>query len=221
MSAEVRERAFEPFFTTKEVGKGSGLGLSMVYGFARQSGGSVEIDSDEGRGTTVTIYLPCGETPAETVEAPAASPPPRGDNQTVLVVEDNDDLRDMTGNMLRDLGYRTFQAANIDTARRRLLSDPRINLLLSDVGLPGSVDGPAFARELRARFPGFPVVLMSGNPPRHEKDFALLAKPFTSAGLAAALHAALDVGQCRGRSMPQRTRGPGSMPKRSSTRPTE
>ena len=74
MSAEVRERAFEPFFTTKEVGKGSGLGLSMVYGFARQSGGSVEIDSDEGRGTTVTIYLPCGEPPRRNGGSPGGKP---------------------------------------------------------------------------------------------------------------------------------------------------
>jgi CheY-like chemotaxis protein len=137
MTPDVRERAFEPFFTTKEQGKGTGLGLSQVYGFVRQSGGTVKLRSAPGEGTTVTIYLPRSE------EMPAAESPVPADpiqpvrQARILVVDDDDDVRDLVVAMLEELGYRVTAAENGYAALDLLFSDAEYDLLLADVAMPG------------------------------------------------------------------------------------
>ncbi|HTZ71985.1 MAG TPA: ATP-binding protein, partial [Acetobacteraceae bacterium] len=149
MTQEVRERAFEPFFTTKEQGKGTGLGLSQVYGFVRQSGGTVKLSSAPGDGTTVSIYLPRAEavTPAQSavpVEAPVV-----GRNARILVVDDDDDVRDLVVTMLDELGYRVTAAGNGNDALDLLASGAEFDLLLVDVAMPGlnGADVVRLARE--------------------------------------------------------------------------
>ncbi len=198
MTEEVSLKAFEPFFTTKDVGQGSGLGLSMVYGFAKQSGGHLSIYSEIGQGTTVKLYLPLVSGQAE--EAP---PKPhyleRGAGETILVIEDDGDLRDLAVRLLKDLGYRVLPAGDIATARSFLESKRPVDLILSDVVLPGDTNGPDFAEEVRRDYPGLRTIFMSGYPivaaRRHGflgPDKVLLRKPFERRKLAEALRAALD-----------------------------
>jgi len=200
MSAEIREHAFEPFFTTKEVGQGSGLGLSMVYGFARQSGGHAVLYSEEGHGTTVRLYLPrAAAAPlGEAVDGGEALPMGRG--ETVLVIEDDAAVRRLVVRMLRRLDYRPIEAADAAGARAALGREP-IALLLSDVVLPGGTSGPAFAEEARDRIPGLETLFMSGYPSEAARrgdllgsDSLLLTKPFRIRQLARALREVLDRG---------------------------
>ncbi len=200
MPPEVAERAFEPFFTTKGIGKGSGLGLSMVYGFAKQSGGHATIYSEPGRGTTVTIYLPrhqvdkrsaAGTTPAE-VRA-------RGTGQSILVVDDNSDICKLVATQLRSLGYDVQVAGDGPQALARLAEGPTPAALLTDIMMPGNMDGTAIAAEARKRHPALPVVYMSGYAEGGESrdrivadGAAFLQKPFSKAQLAAAIAGALD-----------------------------
>ena len=141
MSAAVRARVFEPFFTTKETGEGSGLGLSMVYGFAKQSGGHVDIYSEEGQGTTVKLYLPRAAGTPVVARARAEAGLPRGRGETVLVIEDDPDVRELAVAMLDGLGYRTLDAPLAASARESLERE-KVDLVLSDVVLPGGVSGP-------------------------------------------------------------------------------
>ena len=159
---KVVERVFEPFFTTKEVGKGTGLGLSQVYGFAKQSGGTATISSAEGRGTAVTIYLPrSGELPLSApLQAPAASQAePAG---TVLLVEDNADVAEVAAGYLRQLGYRVRSVANAQAAVAALRLDPQVDLVFSDILMPGGRSGLDLARDIGAQFPEIPVLLTTG-----------------------------------------------------------
>ena len=141
MAPDVVEHVFEPFFTTKEVGAGSGLGLSMVYGFAQQSGGHVTIESEAGQGTTVALYLPRAAAEDARREAMGEAIP-RGRGETILVVEDEPDLRQVTVQQLEDLGYKTLQAPDGPLALEVLADNSGIDLLLSDVVLPGGMNGP-------------------------------------------------------------------------------
>ena len=194
MSQEVLAGAFDPFFTTKEVGKGSGLGLSMVYGFAKQSNGHVTIESAPGRGTTVTLFLPRAEAKPEAAPEPVAEEDePRGKGECVLLLEDDAAVRDLVTAFLLSLGYKVVAAPTAADAALDLLRHP-VDLLLSDVVLPGDVNGPAFAAEVRIRNPGLPVVFMSGytgqeelNDPLIRPDDVLLTKPFRKAQLARVL----------------------------------
>src|SRR5262249_23487580 len=164
MTRETRERAFEPFFTTKEPGQGSGLGLSMVYGFAKQSGGHVVIDSEVGCGTTVTLYLPAatGETSAASESsATPAEPLPRG-RETILAVEDDADVREYVVALLRDLGYRVLEASTARDALALLDAEKPPELLYTDVVLPGGMSGRELADEARGRFPSLRVLYTSG-----------------------------------------------------------
>ncbi|MDX1485218.1 MAG: response regulator [Alphaproteobacteria bacterium] len=198
MTAEIAERAFEPFFTTKEVGHGSGLGLSMVYGFTKQSGGHVAIDSDEGAGTTVRLYLPrAGAVKDADADADGAAPV-LGQGEMVLLVEDDADVRELVEKMITSLGYRVATAATADEARATL-SGTDIDMMLTDVILPGGVSGPALAEEVRRDDPTLPIVFMSGYPagaagggPRLGADDVLLSKPFQKIQVASAIRTALE-----------------------------
>ncbi len=202
MPREVLERAFEPFYTTKDTGKGTGLGLSMVDGFVRQSGGYVTIDSEVGRGTTVRIYLPrapdqgVGPGPAET------RPVLERGHETILVVEDNDEMREVAARMLGHLGYTVLSAADAAAGLRHLRRHPEIALLLCDLVLPGGIDGVEAAKDAVALRPDLRVIFMSGYSERARlPDLVpgagpplLLGKPFNFSELAAHIRAALDRG---------------------------
>ena len=164
MPAEVAAMAFDPFFTTKPLGMGTGLGLSMIYGFAKQSGGRVSIDSKVGEGTTVCIELPRSEAAAEEALAPAgASNAPRADRgETVLVVDDEASLRMLIVEVMQDLGYATLEAGNGTEALRWLRSGRRIDLLVTDVGLPGGMNGRQVADAARGERPALNVLFVTG-----------------------------------------------------------
>ncbi len=195
MTDEVKERAFEPFFTTKEAGRGTGLGLSTVYGFARQSRGAVAIDSAPGAGTTLTLYLPRPWQPAE-AERPGAPPAPGivRPGLAVLLVEDDVDVREVVRGYLDALGCRVTAVASGEQALHALDVGTGVDVLLSDVALGAGMRGTALARQARARRPGLPVLLMSGYSTellaadRDELPEAeLLRKPYTREELAAAI----------------------------------
>jgi signal transduction histidine kinase len=195
MSEEVRLRAFEPFFTTKERGKGTGLGLSMVYGFAQQSGGEVHIESAEGVGTVVRLLLPMAAEAARPAEEPVPVAA-RGHGETVLCVEDQEDVLDFAAATLEGLGYRVVKAGNADAALAVLeRRDAGIDLVFTDVMMPGSLDGTELARRIRTRWPSLPVLLTSGYAERQvigEARFPFLRKPYRAATLAIAVRAALQ-----------------------------
>jgi signal transduction histidine kinase/CheY-like chemotaxis protein len=193
MPPEVLERAFEPFFTTKAEGKGTGLGLSMVYGFAKQSRGHVKIYSEVGHGTTVRLYLPraagSAEIEIESLEELRAPP----ESATILVVEDNDGVRRIAVNQLGRLGYRVIEAVNGDNAVPILQSDQTIDLLFTDVIMPGAMTGDVLAREARELRPGLKVLFASGfaeasirggATPRDIDGHRLLSKPYRMQDLA-------------------------------------
>ncbi len=201
MPPEVQARVFEPFYTTKETGKGSGLGLSMVYGFAKQSGGHVTIYSEEGHGTTVKIYLPrTQETDLHSVpEDPSEVPDSRG--ETVLLVEDDPDVQTLAVALVASLGYEILAASDGKAALRALQESSRINLLFTDVVLPGGMNGPALAAEVQRRRPEIKVLFMSGYTEKgilHQAQLPegseLLNKPFGKADLARKLRQVLDGG---------------------------
>jgi CheY-like chemotaxis protein len=197
ISPENLARVFEPFFTTKEVGKGTGLGLSMVYGFIRQSNGHVAINSKVGQGTTVAMYFPRSEpaTAAATSSRRKALP---GGSERILVVEDEEAVRAVIGEQLQSLGYRVEQAGNAEQALERL-SAGRFDLLLTDVVMPGRLNGRGLSDEVARLWPDTRIVFMSGYP---ENEFTqdgpldgsvmLMAKPHLKADLARIVRAALD-----------------------------
>ncbi|MBM3071540.1 ATP-binding protein [Lelliottia sp. RWM.1] len=192
MSQEVKSQVFEPFFTTKQTGSGSGLGLSMVYGFVRQSGGRVEIESAPGQGTTVRLQLPRSTllaVPREEIRTATASEP---SDQLVLVLEDEADVRQTLCEQLHQLGYLTLEAESGEQALSMLEASPGIGMFISDLMLPGNLSGAEVINHVRSRFPHLPVLLMSGQDlrPAHNPqlpDVALLRKPFTRVQLAQAL----------------------------------
>jgi len=199
MPPEILAHAFEPFFTTKEVGKGSGLGLSMVYGFVKQSGGHVTITSNIGQGTIVTLYLAQTEENARLNEARHDTSVPQGQGETVLVVEDDNDVRDLVENMLTRLNYKAVSVSNALEVRALLRDGTPFDLVLSDIMLPGGVDGVKIAEELRRDKPETIVIFMSGYSPEATDapetaglGQAVLKKPFKMAQLAETLREALD-----------------------------
>ena len=199
MPPEARARVFEPFFTTKEVGQGSGLGLSMVYGFAKQSDGHITIESEEGRGTAVKLYLPRTETVPASANAGKSDEVPLGRGEVVLVVEDDPDVRELAVAMLESLGYRVVAVPEAASGRAVLEREANIDLLLSDVVLPGGTSGPEFVEAARQIYPDLKVIFMSGYTAEADNpdgilgsDRVLLNKPFRRNQLAKVLRAALD-----------------------------
>jgi PAS domain S-box-containing protein len=191
MPPEVIGRAFDPFYTTKPQGKGTGLGLSMVYGFARQSGGQVHIDSAPGHGTTVTIYLPRheGRPEANVTGSDLASAPPAGANEAVLVVDDEPIVRMLVSEVLRELGYTAIEAADGASALRVLESQATVDLLVTDVGLPGGISGRQLADTARTTRPGLRVLFITGYAENAALDplqpgMQVMAKPFAMDALA-------------------------------------
>jgi PAS domain S-box-containing protein len=194
MPKEVVARVFEPFFTTKEVGKGSGLGLSQVYGFARQSGGHIAIQSDVGKGTAVRLYLPWTEK-MEAV-APieiAAIKSPVARFSKILIVEDDAELRELATQLVEGLGYAACSASTGAEAIATLTRDPEIDLLFTDVLMPGGMNGFELAHEMRRRRPDIAILVTSGFPgsfvagAQPNGGFDIIRKPFTQTELAAAL----------------------------------
>jgi PAS domain S-box-containing protein len=198
MPADVRQRAFEPFFTTKPSGQGTGLGLSMVYGFVKQSGGHVQIYSDVGRGTSVRVFLPSARPAAEASGAmPTAPPdPPRG-SETILVVEDDPRVRRVAVARLRDAGYRIGEASTRAEARGRREAQ-EVDLLFTDIVMPGGMTGAQLAHRVRAERPAVKVLLTSGFAEpmvagREQAEFGnWLGKPYTAAELATRIRQVLD-----------------------------
>jgi CheY-like chemotaxis protein len=191
MPPDVLARVFEPFFTTKEVGKGSGLGLSQVYGFARQSEGHVAITSDVGKGTTVRLYLPWIEWADFVVLQDVEVVGSNGVGHTkILIVEDDDELRELATQLAEGLGYVTCSASTGAEAIAAVERDPRIGLLFTDILMPGGMSGYDLAAEVRRRRPGMAVLVTSGFPgnflPGACDDFDIIRKPFTQTELAAA-----------------------------------
>jgi CheY-like chemotaxis protein len=198
MTPEVQARLFEPFFTTKEVGKGSGLGLATVHGIVARNGGSVNIYSEVGRGTSVKVYFPRADVAQVAVETPPLVTAPHIGTDTVLVVEDAEGLRELTRKLLQRMGYTVLTAANADEALSVFEQNPSIDLLLTDVVMPGT-SGPELSKRLVERRSALKVLYMSGytedaivhhgvlNP-----GIAFLHKPFTSETLGRKIREVLD-----------------------------
>jgi signal transduction histidine kinase len=200
MDANTVARAFEPFFTTKPVGKGTGLGLSQVYGFVKQSGGHVKIHSEPGMGTTVRIYLPRLLAGAVPVLAPPARPAPAGKrDETILVVEDDDGVRQQSVESLRELGYRVLEARDGPSALQRLAEHAEVDLLFTDVVLPGGMSGAQLAAQVLGLRPELRVLFTTGyardvivHHDRLDPGVALLTKPYSYADLAGKIRDVLD-----------------------------
>jgi PAS domain S-box-containing protein len=207
MAPDVQAKAFDPFFTTKEVGHGTGLGLSQVYGFVKQSRGHVKIYSERGEGTTVRIYLPRLHSEEGIVDQEQEPNVARGSAiETIVVVEDDDDVRASSTAMFRDLGYTIFEAANGQAALQLIDQHPEIKLLFTDVGLPGGMNGRQLADAARSRRSDLKVLFTSGyarnaivHDGRLDVGVELLSKPFTQSSLAARVRDILDAGTGAGR----------------------
>lgn len=187
MTPEVIEHAFEPFFTTKPLGQGTGLGLSMVYGFARQSGGQVRIYSEIGMGTTICIYLPrhLGDA-ADTIVQQITSQPKKASGETILVVDDEATIRHLIDEVLDEQGYTVIGAADGAAGIKVLHSGARIELLITDAGLPNGMNGRQVADAARALRPGLKVLFITGYAENAavgnghlEPGMELLTKPFS------------------------------------------
>jgi len=194
MPPDVLQRVFEPFFTTKESGKGTGLGLSMVYGFVQQSGGHIEIDSEPGEGTTIRMFLPRSQaTAAGRTAADDGALLVLGRGEPVLVVEDDANVRQVTVSTLESLGFSVKEAGSGDEAAAMLKQDAGIQVVLSDVKMPG-MTGIELGRLIRQHWPAVHVLLTSGYVDDDRVDeFEFIHKPFRAADLARKLEAMLAV----------------------------
>jgi CheY-like chemotaxis protein len=198
MPPEQIERVFDPFFTTKAPGEGTGLGLSMVHGFVKQSDGHIKIYSEIDQGTTVRLYLPrSGMREDEPVDTRAAAPV-IGGTDVILLVEDDEDVRATTADMLSDLGYNVLKARDADDAMAIIDSGASIELLFTDVVMPGALDAAGLARRMQLRLPGVPVLFTSGytdnaivHGGRLDAGVELLSKPYTRDELARKLRKVL------------------------------
>jgi CheY-like chemotaxis protein len=185
-------RVFEPFFTTKETGKGTGLGLAQVYGFVQQSGGTVDIVSEPGRGTVLTLVLPRASRPAASPPPASAAADPTDERALrILLVEDNARVAELATELLQEAGHSVEAVMTAHDALARLAVDSRFSLVFSDLVMPGGMDGLELARTIRTRWPDLPVLLATGYSTEASKaqreGFRLLAKPYEPAALVAAV----------------------------------
>jgi CheY-like chemotaxis protein len=190
---ELLSKIFEPFFTTKSAGKGTGLGLSQAYGFAYQSGGAIGVRSTVGKGTQVTLYLPRSLDPVAVVIPSSPSQQTTGHGETVLVVEDNPEVRAVAVTLLENLNYRTVAVDSAKSALQILAAGTQVDVVFSDIMLPGDLDGVALAEAVGKRYPRLPVLLTSGYAKalsgRH--GLPILRKPYQIAALAEAIRTTL------------------------------
>ncbi len=201
ISPEIAARIFEPFFTTKPTGQGNGLGLSMVFGFIRQSHGCIRVVSEVGRGTSILLYLPFSK--GGEVRSPQMEPVGEHEGtETVLVVDDDKMVRDQVSWQLHALGYNVQKAENGHDALRIVGSDRRLKLVIADVVMPGNMTGFELAKKIRANRPDLPIILMSGysagasgSSETHASDYRLLKKPFGSQELGQSVRRALAVNE--------------------------
>ena len=199
MDPTARARAFEPFFTTKPFGRGTGLGLSQLYGFVRQSGGVVQLDSTPNQGTTLRVLLPRQECKHSAIDASAqvAEPPRITVVETVLLVEDEDEVRAVVAEHLRDLGYAVLEVADGPAALRVLRSGRHVDLLVTDVGLPGGMNGRQVADAARERWPSLPALFITGYAGSVLRDqlaegMDVIGKPFSFDAISDKIGAMLD-----------------------------
>lgn len=199
MDAATLAKAFDPFFSTKGAGRGSGLGLSMVHGFVHQSGGAIRLASTMGKGTTVRVFLPRSAAPPAIPARAAAAKYPRG-TENVILVDDNDDVRETVAETLKSLGYRVTEAVNGDAALKLLEeSAGTFDLVMSDMIMPGRLDGSALGRIVRERWTNLGILLTTGfagdtyaTSPERVADFDILTKPFRKEDLARAIRRTLE-----------------------------
>jgi len=192
---EILSRIFEPFFTTKGPDKGTGLGLSQAFGFAQQSGGAIRVRSKIDQGTQATLYLPRSHAPVIAIDTtPAGQSPGRG--ETILVVEDNPDVKAVAMALLEQLNYRSIAVEDAKAALDFLATGTAVDLVFSDVVLPGKLDGLGLAKSINERYPRLPVLLTSGYSKalasRH--GLPILRKPYQISALAEAIRSTLDGG---------------------------
>ena len=198
IAPDLLAKVFEPFFTTKQLEKGTGLGLSQVYGLTRQSGGTVTISSEPGSGTTVTLYLP--RSHGLLSDQPIVDDEPPGGRETILLVEDNPDVQEVADMLLQQLGYRVLRVQSADAALQLLESSEAVDLVFTDIIMPGEVDGIALARRVQERYPDVGVLLTSGYAKAanaRESGFPILRKPYQISTLAHAIRGALDTEPAR------------------------
>jgi PAS domain S-box-containing protein len=215
MGPDVLRQAFEPFFSTKDEGKGAGLGLSMVYGFVKQSGGHVKIYSEPGQGTTVKIYLPRTMAAEDALAPVVERSPPVGGTETILVAEDDEAVRTTVVEMLTDLGYRVLKAADAASALAVVESGVPIDVLFTDVVMPGLLRSPDLARMARERLPNLAVLFTSGytensivHGGRLDPGVELLGKPYTRESLARRIRQVLANQRSRALGEPTKPRPP-------------
>jgi CheY-like chemotaxis protein len=196
MDEKTLSQAFDPFFTTKDVGKGSGLGLSMVYGFIKQLEGHIRIESEPGRGTTVELYLPRGTPPEMQNEPIREAADIRGGEERILVVEDNDLVRVQVTQHLMSLGYDAVAARDGIEALEILRIGPEFDLLFTDIVMPHGINGVDLAKRAQILYPRLPVLLTSGYAegiiPQHDKSMDLVSKPYRPNELAERIRNVLD-----------------------------
>jgi CheY-like chemotaxis protein len=201
MTPDVITKAFDPFFTTKPLGEGTGLGLSMVYGFARQSGGQVRIYSELGQGTTMCLYLPrlAKDVPQDDETVLPESAQPSGEGEVVLVIDDEPTIRMLIAEVLAESGYAVIEAPDGPAGLRVLESNARIDLLITDVGLPGGMNGRQVADAARVSRPDLKVLFITGYAEnavigrgRLERGMFVLTKPFQMEGLAARIREIIE-----------------------------
>ena len=199
--SEVLSRVFEPFFTTKDFGKGTGLGLSQVYGFAKQSGGTATVSSTDGRGTAVTLYLPRSHDKPEAVAATSPMQGPAKAAGTALLVEDNGDVAEVGAGLLRQLGYRVRSVVNAQAAIAALRLDPEVDLVFSDILMPGGKSGLDLAEEIGERYPDIPVLLTTGYSASAQEAVArgvvVLQKPYDLESLRRHIREAVEGAKAR------------------------
>jgi CheY-like chemotaxis protein len=209
MDEATRERVFEPFFTTKETGKGTGLGLSTVFGIVRQSGGSIAVKSLVGQGSRFEVYLPACTAPTASGDEHRRRQVIARGSETILIVEDERSVRELVVRILKRAGYATLEAgsaAEVDALMQ--MRQPALDLLITDVVLPGGRGGREVAAAIRSRRAGIPVIFMSGYTRdaavfdgSGDEDADFLAKPFAADGLLSTVRAALDARAAAGLQM--------------------